>query len=433
VPRRGGLLQDRRQEWDRVPRGGRPAGPRRQPLSGQAGVRLRIRDRVPKVNGSGAHRECASEQTYERIRPYFRHIGITRVADLTGLDRVGIPVYDAIVPRSNDTISAYHGKGLTAIDAKTSAVMEAVERFSGGLPLRPDAVAAYDDLASAGRAVMHPAELNIELHPRYRDDLPIYWLTGHDLLTEEEVLVPHGAVSYIDSPGEPPCYELTTSNGLASGNSLEEAICHALCELVERDAMTIYEVVGERLDQILGTEFAPPEVSQIDLDTLPQRVQELVAKFRDAGLDLWLVPITSDIGVPAVMASTSEGDRGYGTHPDLEVALIRAITECAQGRAVAPQAGREQKRADQVSAKAADLPSYPSDDVAADIRFILDRLSAGGLPRAVLVDVSPPHIPVHAVRMLVPGLESWAIDRSKLGDRATRAWNQAVQAIMDGS
>jgi ribosomal protein S12 methylthiotransferase accessory factor len=80
----------------------------------------------------------------------------------------------------------------------------------------------------------------------------------------------------------------------------------------------------------------------------------------------------------------------------------------------------------------ADLPSYPSDDVVADIRFMLDRLRACGLTRAVVVDVSPPEIPVHAVRVLVPGLESWAIDRSKLGDRATRAWNQAVETLMAG-
>jgi ribosomal protein S12 methylthiotransferase accessory factor len=59
--------------------------------------------------------------------------------------------------------------------------------------------------------------------------------------------VPHGAASYVDSPGEPLCYELTTSNGLAAGNSLEAAICHALCELVERDALTEFVVVGERL------------------------------------------------------------------------------------------------------------------------------------------------------------------------------------------
>jgi ribosomal protein S12 methylthiotransferase accessory factor len=396
------------------------------------GPQVRIRDRVAKVDGSGAHRECAPEQTYERLRPYFRHIGITRVADLTGLDRVGLPVYDAIVPRSNDSLSAYHGKGLTPIDAKTSAVMEAAERFAGGLPLRPTAVAAYSDLATAGRAVMHPAELNIQLLPQYRDDLPIYWVTGHDLFTDQPVLVPHGAVSYVDSPGEPPCYELTTSNGLASGNSLEEAICHALCELIERDAMTAFEVVGERLGEILGADLAHADQPLIDLDTVPPRVLAPVAKFRDAGVELRLVSITSDIGVPAVVAATAEGCRGYGTHPDLEVALIRAITECAQSRVLDPQPAPWRLPSDQTPVKAADLPSYPSDDVVADIRFMLDRLRACGLTRAVVVDVSPPEIPVHAVRVLVPGLESWAIDRSKLGDRATRAWNQAVETLMAG-
>jgi ribosomal protein S12 methylthiotransferase accessory factor len=398
---------------------------------------LRLRDRVPKVDGSGAHRECASELTYQRIRPYFQHLGITRVADLTGLDHLGIPVYDAVLPRSNDVLSAYHGKGLSASDARTSAVMEAVERFAGGLPLRPTAVAPYDCLLSAGRDVLHPRGMNIQLAPAYRDDLPIYWVTGHDLLADAPVLVPHGAVSYVDSPGAPPCYELTTSNGLASGNSLEEAICHALCELVERDAMTEYEVVGERLRDILGTDPVGRHPPHIDLDSLPARVEPLLARFLNAGLELRLLSITNDIGVPVILASTPEsGHRGFGAHPDLEVALIRAITEVAQGRALDPH--RQESRtppADQTVVKAADLPSYPSEDIVADIEFMLDRLRACGLKHAVAVDLSPPEIPVHVVRVLVPGLESWAIDRSKLGERATRAWNrtvEAVQATMDG-
>jgi ribosomal protein S12 methylthiotransferase accessory factor len=394
---------------------------------------LRIREHVAKVDGSGAHRECASELTFARIQPYFRHIGITRVADLTGLDRVGIPVYDAVVPRANDILSSYHGKGLTASDAKTSAVMEAVERFAGGLPLRPAAVAPYDELRASGRAVLHPAELNIQLLPQYHDSLPIYWVAGHDLLSDETVLVPHGAVSYVDSPGEPPCYELTTSNGLASGSSREEAICHALCELVERDAITEFEVVGERLGQILGTDVVARDLPDIDVDSLPAEVQPLAAKFHDAGLQLRLVPITNDLGVPVIVASTADsGHRGFGAHPDLVVALIRAITELAQGRALDPAPTDQApwpRWAEQALVKSADLPSYPSDDIVADIRFMLDRLRACGLSRAVVVDVSPPEIPAHVVRVLVPGLESWAIDRSKLGDRATRAWNRAIAAM----
>ncbi|MFC6017944.1 YcaO-like family protein [Plantactinospora solaniradicis] len=415
---------------------------------------MKLRDRVAKAYGPGAHRECTAASTYERVRPYFAHLGITRLADVTGLDRLGIPVYNAIVPRSNDSISVYSGKGSTPVDAKTSALMEAVERFSGWLPLRPTAVASYRELAAAGRAVVRPAEQNIGLLPRYHDELPIYWVEGHDLLGDEPVLVPHGAVCYASYPGAPPCYELTTSNGLASGNSLEEAICHALCELVERDAMTIAEVVGNRLAEVLTSGLVSPRLTpdeaarftdratRLDPDTVPPAVRPLVGRFRDAGLDLQLRSIGSDLGIPTVTAYASdESGRpfppdgvGHGAHPDLEIALTRAITECAQSRAVGGGGPTLMPlpAAAVPAVPVSTVASYPSDDIVADIRLLLDRLRAAGLGRVVVVDLSPPQLPGHVVRVLVPGLESWAIDRSKLGDRATRAWARAVREV-DGA
>lgn len=397
---------------------------------------MRLRRRVPKAPGWGVHRECAAELTFARVLPFFGHLGITRLADLTGLDRIGIPVYNAIVPRANDVLSAYHGKGTTKADAMTSAVMEAVERLSGGLPLRPVAIAAYDELVAVGRRALRPGDLNLALLPQYRDDLPIYWLAGHDLLADEPILVPHGAVSYVDTSGAPPCYALTTSNGLASGNSLEEAICHALCELIERDALTIAEVAGTRLGEILGSEVP---AASLDPATLPPRVQDLAARFADAGIELRLRWVTGDLGVPTVHAvAIEDGDpprchRGYGTHPDVEVAVVRAITECAQGRAIDDPSAEPETPAPPTGGRAVsviDPPSYPSDDVAADLQLLLDRVRAGGLSHAIAVDVSPPQIPVHVVRVLVPGLESWAIDRSRLGIRAARAWNEAARAVI---
>jgi len=403
---------------------------------------VRIRDRVPKVNCSGVHRECTPEQTYERVRPHLGRIGIEQVVDLTGRDRLGIPVFEVVVPHPVDGASGYWGKGLTAIDAKTSAVMEAFERHAGWLPLRPTAIASYTELVAAGRTAIQPGDHNIRLHPDYHDDRPIYWVTGHDLRHDEPVLVPHGAVSYGVPAGAPPCYELTTTNGLASGNSLEEAICHGLCELLERDAVTIAEVVGDRL----GVELADRGLSQrewyplVDPDTLPGRARALAMRFREAGLDLRLRSVTSDLGIPTILASVHDGNglhhNGFGTHPDVEIALIRAITECAQGRATDPLASGEAPPSTVdgggTGEPAASLPSYPSDDVVTDIRLMLDRLASCGLSRVVVVDLSPPEIPVHVVRVVAPGLESWAIDRSKLGSRATAAWDRAVAGVMAG-
>ena len=79
------------------------------------------------VNGDRL-RENNILQTWLAIRPHLRRIGITRLANITGLDRVGIPAYSAVVPRSQDILSVYNGKGVSDLAAKVSAAMEALER-----------------------------------------------------------------------------------------------------------------------------------------------------------------------------------------------------------------------------------------------------------------------------------------------------------------
>ncbi len=437
---------------------------------------MHLRQNVKKVYGRGAHREFTAEQTWQRITPHLRRAGVTRVADITHLDRIGIPVYNAISPRSNDIISVYNGKGARPIDAKTSAVMEALERFSAWLPFRPDVIATYEELVAAGDVVMHPSEYNLEVAGDYRDGNPISWVRGFDLLREETILIPQDGAVYQPRLHEQPCYRITTTNGLASGNSLEEAICHALSELVERDAMTMAELVSNRLSQVLAKGMFVPRHGQVvtdglkakhphvRLESLPDRAAELVARFHAAGLEMRILDITSDLGVPSFFAataedlgpSTSQGHGGFGTHPDAEVAVARAITECAQGRAVDIQAMREDitlpgtavpkyqfhvRRSSTLDKQTwawkpvdrtvgfADIASYPSDDVCCDIRFMLERLRAAGLDRVVVYDLSPPGIPVSVVRVIVPALESWAIDHCVIGARATRAWNTAVAEL----
>ncbi|MFH8983975.1 YcaO-like family protein [Streptomyces varsoviensis] len=436
-----------------------------------------MRAHAPKAAGPGVHREVTTQETWERIAPHLRRAGITRLADITGLDYLGIPVYSAVIPRSNDSISVYSGKGATPIDAKVSAAMEAIERFSAWLPVRPDLVASYDELAAAGETVMHPAEYTLELAPGYRDDNPISWLRGWDLLSEEPVLVPQDGAVYQARLHEEPCYRIATTTGLASGNSVEEAICHALCELIERDSMTLAELVSNYLPQVLAGEERDPRTlpATIDrlrgrhphlrLETAPPAAQAMLARFHAAGIDVRAIDVTSPLGIPTVFAATSEdigpatsqGHCGYGAHPDPEVALTRALSECAQARAVDIQAMREDislpgaevtkyelhvRRSAAVDKSTwawqpasrtvgmADLPAFPSDDVRADIDLMLGRLREAGIPRAVMVDLSPPQIPVNVVRVIAPGLESWATDYCRIGPRAAHAWRTAVQELL---
>ncbi|MCA2227193.1 YcaO-like family protein [Nonomuraea aurantiaca] len=438
---------------------------------------MKLRTQVPKVNGRGVHREVTAEETWSRVEPHLLRAGITRVADITWLDRIGIPVYNAISPRSNDIISVYNGKGMTPLQAKTSAVMEAMERFSAWLPRMPAAIASYAELRAAGRSVMHPTEYLLELAPHYSDNRPISWAQGHDLLSDEPVLVPQDAAGYVANYHEAPCYRITTTNGLASGNSLEEAVCHALCEVIERDAITISELLSTKLGQGLQRDdraghaaaiigWLKEQHPHLDVDTLPPRAQDLVTRVHDARLEMRVVQLTNDTGVPTFVAATTEeltatsshNHAGFGTHPDVEVAITRAISECAQGRAVDIQAMREDislpgtqvpkhmlhvhrsatvdkggwlwKPVNKVL-DAREITSYRHADVMDDVRFMLDRLRAIGMTRAIVVDLSPPQIPVSVVRLLVPGLESWGVDHSRLGHRAAAAWNRAVRTAAE--
>lgn len=437
---------------------------------------MKLRESVPKKSGPGVHREVSAAETLDRVTPYLRTIGVTRVADITWLDRLGIPVYNAIMPRSPDVISVYNGKGATPVDAKVSAVMEAFERFSAWQPRAAELIATYTDLAASGATALDPLTHNLEIDRRYHHDLPISWTYGYDLLNDEQVLIPLCLAGYHRRFHEVQCYRITTSNGIASGNSLEEALCHALCEVIERDSWTMADLVSNRLKHVVRDKLgkaAPPGAVEwleelhpsLDLATLPQAAQRYVALFEKAGVRLVLRDITSDLGVPSVaamavedVAETFSGTHGgYGAHPDAEVAVLRALTEAAQSRAVDIQGMREDLsmhddhveswdlhaqrgpanerplwpyRESDVPAPFQDLPSRPSGDIMADLRFMLDRLRARGLPRALAVDLSVPGIPVTVVKVVVPGLESWGLDRSRLGPRSGAHWDGTLKTLI---
>ncbi|GAA5038603.1 ribosomal protein S12 methylthiotransferase accessory factor [Thermocatellispora tengchongensis] len=437
---------------------------------------MKLRSRVPKHHKTGTHREVPATTTLERIRPHLRTIGVTRIADITGLDRVGIPVYNAIMPRSQERLSIYNGKGPTPADAMASAVMEAVERFCAWQPMRATAIASYADLAAAGRPVMDPAAYNLEQDRRYHPDLPISWVEGFDLIAGEPVLVPQCLGGYYHRFHEIPTHKITTANGIASGNTLEEAVCHGLAEVIERDDWTMAELVGNRLRQVIRQRLgqnAPPGADEwlternpsIDLGTLPASAQRYVEAFEQAGVRIVLKYTGGDSTVPSVAAMALEDSggafsaahAGYGAHPDAETALLRALTEVAQSRAVDIQGMREDlsQAGDEIPdwdrhaarsasvdptswpfndspapVKFADLPSTPSDDIAADLAVMLAECRRRGLDRVIALDRTAPGLPVAVARVLVPGAESWGVDQSKLGPRAGARWDAELKELI---
>jgi ribosomal protein S12 methylthiotransferase accessory factor len=439
---------------------------------------VKLRKSVPKIDGSGAHREFSVEHTLERISPHLGRMGITRVADITGLDRIGLPIYNAIVPRSNDILSVYNGKGLTPLHSRTSAIMEAAERFAACHPRKPDVVATLKELDLAGERRLRIDAVNLERFERFSEDSRISWLRGYDLLNEESVLVPQFLAGYYPlGVGEIPPFRITTTNGIASGNSLEEAICHALCELIERDDWTMSEIIGQRLSHCLrsGVLFggdADPVAARwchnqylnIDLTTLPASAREVADMYARAGLAIGIKHITSELGIPCFVGtvvehisdSFSHSHLGIGCHPDASTAIFRCLTEVAQSRVVDIHAMREDivladaevdksqlhvkrngkvnpegfyvKRSDRLL-RWNEVKTFETDDLMTDTRLMLERLAAAGVPQVVAVDLSVADVPASVVRVIAPSIESYAVDHSALGHRAAALWNQTTDRL----
>ncbi len=435
-------------------------------------TRMRIAG-VRKLNPSSSERAVAPERTLRHATRIAASIGVTRLADITGLDRIGIPVHSAILPRSPDRVSIYNGKGLTAADSRASALMEAIERQTAIHAKLPIVEGSYRKLRDGKIAVTNPESFNHKLVDDYSEDRPYWWIQGYDFLADESILAPAGLAGlgpqYVESCSP---YEVNSSNGLASGNSFAEAMCHALCELLERDAWTLADLESHwipfaRAQTVFGAQAAafglddPTAYPRINLRDAGEPLLPLIQKFENAGLCPVVRDITSDFGIPCVMASVADdcvpgfpqSHGGMGAHPNARIAVIRALTELAQSRAADIQgvredllpagiavhpAERKMQRVQKIQPNRwmlqqsgierpiGEMPSAENEDILEDIRLVLSRLERHGIERVVVVDLSEPDGIFSVVRVLVPGLEFWALDQGKLGHRATKFWQQHV-------
>jgi YcaO-like protein with predicted kinase domain len=194
---------------------------------------------------NGTSRIKPAQETLDKVIPISRRIGVTRLADITDMDVLRIPNYSAVLPGTEDYIWVYSGKGLTKEHAMASALMESIERYSS-LPSggqRKFTRSSYAELSKTCK-VLHPDRLVEPVRFEYRDDMLMDWLAGYDLASGEEVMVPASAALFRYTPPPPAVnpFAYFHTNGLASGNVMEEAICHALCEVIERDAMSLGEL-----------------------------------------------------------------------------------------------------------------------------------------------------------------------------------------------
>lgn len=363
--------------------------------------------------------------------------GITRVANLTGLDNIGLPVYTAIHPNAR-SLSTSQGKGLDADSAKASALMESIEAWHAEHVERTPVKGSYSCLHDS-LPLINLAELPVRVGSKVRLDGPIEWVEGYDILQREPRWVPYEAVTLnFVFNGFPRNTFLVSSNGLASGNHMLEAITHGLCELIERDAEVIWELTDDwRL---------------IDLDSVNDcccsHVIELV---RNAGLNINAWDITSDVGVPSFSCFIWEDPHklirrplgfygGAGCHPSSEIALLRALCEAIQSRLTLITGSRDdifpadykettdnshlQAIADSVSdgptERFSNRNSFATDTFEADIAALLFRLRKVGMKSVVVVDLTKSDIGIPVAKVIVPGLEGPSELHCRPGKRAAQ-------------
>ena len=386
----------------------------------------------------GTHRAVPPEETLARIEPKMPTAGVTRVADITGLDRIGIPVFSSIRPTAEEgAVSVYNGKGTTPGEAKVSAMMEAVERYSAEVHGMKLLVDSYSRLSEKENA-LNPNELILPDYVKNAEEVRIPWVKGYDLIQDEEIYVPANAVFHpLPSRYDGVRLFRTNTNGLAADNEKEEAIFHGLAEVIERDAWSLAEITRNT--------GAVVKIQEGE-------IRALLDKFSDADVSVLIRDITSDVGVPTFAAVSDDLmlrdpallTIGMGTHTDARVAIMRALTEVAQSRLTQIHGAREdtatadmkrimgyewmRKRnehwfatSEEKDFESVNSFSLDSDDFLEDIKYTVERLRGAGLERVIVVDLTREEIGMPVVRVIVPGLEMYAVDGDRMGRRCKDA------------
>jgi ribosomal protein S12 methylthiotransferase accessory factor len=402
---------------------------------GRPALPLRLESRPKRFTSDGGHRTRSPGETFAA---YEGHVGpilgaVSSLRRYSRGDRHLMNVYVAGqgIGREPSDLNTLRqglrtqscGKGATESQAKASALCEALERYSGILQgderklraslrslgaraIDPNASMLFSETQYARRRDADPRTPRAQFVPAPFDaDAEIDWTPVWSLTRDEARYLPTEYCFY--GPVSEGATSPADSNGCAAGNTLEEAILQGFLELVERDGVALWW-------------YSRAPRPAVDLESFDEpHVRELQRLYRELGRELWVLDVTSDLGIPtfaAVSHRYGEGPEelafGYGAHLEARLALLRALSELNQMISTVREGAAEAERLAKhpYVAPSRERPRVKSDyarnwseDLRDDVVFCRAAVEREGLEMLVL-DQTRPEIGLPVVKVVVPGL-----------------------------
>ncbi len=349
--------------------------------------------------------------------------GITRLADVTGLDEIGLPVWQAIRPMSL-SLSVHQGKGWSHDAARIGALMEGIECFHAENFVPVDTQLSIKT-AMSKFGIKHMDDFLTRRTDVIDPETIIDWSITTPLAGGTAFAVPSLCAS-LDFTRDLDTVIERNSNGLSGGACLPDALLSGLCEVLERDAWS-------RARHWSTAKRAAHRITLVEIE-LPW-LQQLLAKLRRLNFSLLCWDISSWSGLPCLQARLSDlstgsmidvpATDGWCCHPFKELALSGAILEAIQSRVTCVAGARDdiedwteqvKRQSNLYSALEAltpmgvqvrtwsAVPDWPLTNSAAWLEMIYERLHIAGVEQIGYLDLTQPHIGITVVKMFVPGL-----------------------------
>ena len=399
----------------------------------------RLLDRWPLYDRREERHSALEKARHKlRLKSTINQVPITRIADITSLDVLGIPVFATVTPLARD-LTTHLGKGVDKETARVSAVMEAVERVCAEEFEGESRYATYLELMFSGASVADPLSFDLPPLTRYQPDSPFEWVEGWELISARPIWV---LADLARSPAQEGILDQVDTNGLASGFTCGRALRSAILEVIERDAVS-----QQHFFQQYGQEgYSGPARRRIDLDSLPPIPKTLAERAKKANLNVILEDLTTDLEIPVISCTlidpyffSAAGPvklivEGWAADLRAGAAATHAILESFQSRlgvihgardsynqVPSSQRGTGRKIWDCVAERDfSTIPDRDLPDLDAEIEFILTRIECAGLTQAIVIDLSRKSLGLPVVRVRVPGLSLFTIDHRRVGWRSAR-------------